>query len=109
MLYPKQFKCSDCGNINNLIASIDCQLAKLANNMYNNIVFMLNKYISSTDVFDLIQYRRILYYKQINPDYASDYSINQIATRVNRITSNCVKNCFEAPSIRTTTTTTTNP
>jgi len=70
---------------------------------------MLNNSISGTAIFDLIQYRRILYYKQINPDYAACYSVNQIASQVKKLTSNCVKNCFEAPPIITTTTTTTLP
>jgi uncharacterized protein (TIGR02145 family) len=106
MLYPKQTNCTKCGDINSLIASIDCKLAQLSSTMYNNIVFMLNKPISGSAIFDLIQYRRILFYKQINPDYVSKYSVNQIASQVVKLTANCVKNCFEAPPIRTTTTST---
>jgi hypothetical protein len=109
MLYPKQTNCSENGNIDSLIASIDCRLSKLANTMFNNVVFMLNKSISGTAIFDLIQYRRILYYKQINPDYVACYSVNQIASQVKKLTANCVRNCFEAPPIRVTTTTTTTP
>ena len=116
MLYPKQTNCSENGNINSLISSIDCRLSKLANTMFNNTVFMLNKTISGTEMFDLIQYKRILYYKQINPDYVDCYSVNQIASQVKRFTANCTGNCngnsndnssniFPAPPIRTTTTT----
>jgi len=112
MLYPKQTNCScaENGNIDSLISSIDCRLSKLANTMYNNTVFMLNKTISGTEMFDLIQYKRILYYKQINPDYVDCYSVNQIASQVKRFTANCTGNCndsniFPAPPIRTTTTT----
>jgi hypothetical protein len=107
MLYPKQTNCTKNGNIDSLISSIDCRLSKLANTMFNNTVFMLNKTISGTAIFDLIQYKRILYYKQINPDYVNCFSVNQIASQVKKLTSNCVKNCFEAPPIRVTTTTTT--
>jgi uncharacterized protein (TIGR02145 family) len=111
MLYPKQTNCSENGNINSLISSIECRLSKLANSMYNNIVFMLNKTISSTAIFDLMQYKRILYYKQINPDYVDCYSVNEIASQVKKLTANCTGNCndsniFPAPPIRTTTTTT---
>ena len=109
MLYPKQTNCSENGNINSLISSIDCRLSKLANTMFNNTVFMLNKTISGTEMFDLIQYKRILYYKQINPDYACNYSVNMITSKVKLLASNCVKNCFDAPPIRVTTTTTTTP
>jgi hypothetical protein len=110
MLYPKQTNCSENGNIDSLISSIDCRLSKLANTMYNNTVFMLNKTISGTEMFDLIQYKRILYYKQINPDYVDCFSVNQIASQVKRFTTNCTGNCndsniFPAPPIRTTTTT----
>jgi hypothetical protein len=116
MLYPKQTNCScaENGNINSLISSIDCRLSKLANTMYNNTVFMLNKTISGTEIFDLIQYKRILYYKQINSDYVDCFSVNQIASQVKRFTANCTGNCndsniFPAPPIRTTTTTSTTP
>jgi hypothetical protein len=114
MLYPKQTNCSENGNIDSLISSIDCRLSKLANTMYNNTVFMLNKTISGTEMFDLIQYKRILYYKQINPTYVDCFSVNQIASQVKRFTANCTGNCngngndnniFPAPPIRTTTTT----
>jgi len=112
MLYPKQTNCSceENGNIDSLISSIDCRLSKLANTMFNNTVFMLNKTISGTEIFDLIQYKRILYYKQINPDYVDCFSVNQIASQVKRFTANCTGNCndsniFPAPPIRTTTTT----
>lgn len=114
MLYPKQTNCSENGNINSLVSSIECRLSKLANSMYNNIVFMLNKTISSTAIFDLMQYKRILYYKQINPDYVDCYSVNEIASQVKKLTANCTGNCndsniFPAPPIRTTTSTTTTP
>ena len=109
MLYPKQTNCTECGNIDSLLKDIDCKLAQLSNTMYNNIVFMLNKTISGTAIFDLLQYKRILYYKQINPDYACNYSVNMITSKVKLLASNCVKNCFDAPPIRVTTTTTTTP
>jgi hypothetical protein len=84
--------------------------------MFNNTVFILNKTISRTEIFDLIQYKRILFYKQINPDYVDCFSVNQIASQVKRFTANCTGNCngnandsnsniFPAPPIRTTTTT----
>jgi uncharacterized protein (TIGR02145 family) len=109
MLYPKQTNCTECGNIDSLLKDIDCKLAQLSNTMYNNIVFMLNKTISGTAIFDLLQYKRILYYKQINPDYVCNYSVNMITSKVKLLASNCVKNCFDAPPIRVTTTTTTTP
>ena len=105
MLYPKQTNCTECGNIQSLLNDIDCKLAQLSNTLYNNIVFMLNKSISGVTMFDLLFYKRILEYKQINPNYACNYSVNMIASKVKLIASNCVRNCFEAPVMRTTTTT----
>jgi hypothetical protein len=110
MLYPKQTNCPENGDINFLIFSIDCRLSKLANTMYNNTVFMLNKTISSTAIFDLIQYKRILFYKQINPDYVACYSVNQIASQVKKLTAGFAgsssSSSFDPPATRTTTTTT---
>jgi hypothetical protein len=71
---------------------------------------MLNKTISSTAIFDLIQYKRILFYKQINPDYVACYSVNQIASQVKKLTAgfsgSSSSSSFDPPATRTTTTTT---
>mgnify|MGYP003640949902 CR=1 FL=1 len=82
MLNPRLTNCTECANINSLIEEIDCKVAELANVLYNNIVFMLNKSFNSTTMFDLLMYKRILSYKICNPDYAGNYSVNMIASKI---------------------------
>jgi hypothetical protein len=83
MLMPRLINCADCSDITILIADIDCKLAELGSNLYNNIVFMLNKPIPAGAILDLLNYKRILQYKYFNPDYAIHFTIEMIASRVN--------------------------
>jgi hypothetical protein len=82
MLSPRLTNCPECASIPVLIADIDCKLASLANNLYNNVVFMLNQPVPGGVMLDLINYRRILAYKYCNPDYAAPFTVNMIASRV---------------------------
>jgi len=82
MLSPRLTNCPECASIPNLIAEIDCKLAALGNNLYNNVVFMLNQPVPGGVMLALINYRRILVYKYCNPDYAACYTVNMIASRV---------------------------
>ena len=82
MLSPRLTNCPECASIPVLIADIDCKLASLANNLYNNVVFMLNQPVPGGVMLALINYRRILAYKYCNPDYAAPFTVNMIASRV---------------------------
>ena len=82
MLTPRLRECTECADISSLIEEIDCKMAKLAGNMYNNITLLLNKSIPAEAIIDLLHYRRILQYKYVNSNYASDYTINMVASRV---------------------------
>jgi uncharacterized protein (TIGR02145 family) len=93
MLSPRLTNCPECANIPSLLRKIDCKLAELGNNLYNNISYMLNKPIPSADIIQLMGYRRILQYKYINPNYAHRYTINMISSRVIRLTVGCVSRC----------------
>jgi len=95
MLSPRLTNCPECANIPSLIKKIDCKLAELGNNLYNNISYMLNKSVPSNDILQLIGYRRILMYKYYNPNYVHTYSVQMIASRVIRLTSGCVSKCNE--------------
>jgi hypothetical protein len=95
MLSPRLTNCPECANIPSLLRKIDCKLAELGNNLYNNISYMLNKPVPAGDILQLIGYRRILQYKYINPNYAHKYSVNMIASRVIRLTAGCVSRCNE--------------
>ena len=93
MLSPRLTDCPECANIPSLLKKIDCKLAELGNNLYNNISYMLNKPVPADDITQLIGYRRILMYKLCNPSYVQDYSINMISSKVIRLTVGCVSRC----------------
>lgn len=93
MLIPRLTNCKNCTDILQLIKMIDCKLAEYSNSLYNNIVFMLNNSISQKDMFALITYRRILVYKYSNPDYAKEFSVKQISSKVNSLTLGCKPKC----------------
>lgn len=82
MLTPRLTNCTECSSIPSLLDDINCKMFELANTLYNNTVFALNQPTKDTVMVDLMNYHRILTYKYCNPDYASKYSVNQIASRV---------------------------
>ena len=82
MIVPRVTSCSECSSIAILLQEIDCKLAKLGGNLYNNVVFMLNYNIPASVFIDLITYRRILQYKTVNPEYADKYTVEQIASKI---------------------------
>lgn len=86
MLLPRLTNCPECANIPNLLQEIDCKLAEYANGLYNNITFMLNQSVPAGIMIQLIAYRRILTYKNSNPDYIYEVSINRIASKVKLLT-----------------------
>src|SRR6478735_6261223 len=82
MLNPRLTNCVDCTAISVLLSDIDCKLTKLANNQYNNIVFALNYPVPFEVMSDLLNYKRILTYKNINPDWTCHYTVEKIASKV---------------------------
>ena len=82
MLNVRLAECKECADISSLISEIDCRLATLADNMFNNITMMLNQPIPSEAIIDLLTYKRILQCRYVNPLYASAYSTNSIASKV---------------------------
>lgn len=84
MITPRtSHTCSECTDVTTLIGEIDCKLAKLAGSLYNNVVFMMDYPIPMSAITSLLHYKRILTYKYVNSDYASDYTVEMIASRVN--------------------------
>ena len=82
MLYPRLTDCLECGSIPSLLKDIDCKLNKLALNLYNNNIFLLNLNIPRETFSDLLKYKRILTYRLVNPDYASKYKLDDITGKV---------------------------
>tara|TARA_R110002153_G_scaffold86470_1_gene214746 strand:- start:11777 stop:13090 length:1314 start_codon:yes stop_codon:yes gene_type:complete len=66
MLVSKLTNCKEGGDIQNLLDRIDCKLSELSYAMYNNVTFMLNINVPSSEVTQLLTYRNILINKQIN-------------------------------------------
>jgi uncharacterized protein (TIGR02145 family) len=106
MLSPRLTNCPECANIPNLIEEIDCKLAYYANGLFNNITFMLNQSVPAGIMIQLIAYRRILTYKNANPDYICEVSINRIASKVKLLTLGCNTICVLTPTPTSSTTST---
>jgi hypothetical protein len=109
MLTPRLTNCPECADIPNLLKKIDCKLAEYANDLYNNISFMLNRVVPARAMIQLLAYKRILTYKACNPDYLADFCIDKIISKVIRLTSGCyIKPIFiPTPTTSTTSTSTT--
>lgn len=82
MLSPRLTNCAECTTITALLGDIDCKIAEMAKKLYNNTIFALNQPIQSIVMMDLLHYRRILTYKYCNSDYAEDYTVDMIASRI---------------------------
>jgi len=106
MLTPRLTDCPECANIPNLLKKIDCKLAEYANGLYNNVVFMLNQVVPAGAMIQLLAYKRILTYKQCNPDYLSDFCIDKIISKVIRLTLGCDIRPIFTPTPTTSTTST---
>ena len=95
MLTPRLTNCQDCHKIPDLLKQIDCKLAELSNDAYNDVVFMLGNCIPAYEINQLLAYKRILTFKYCNPHYAGCTSVNDIAGKVIRLTAGCVSRCNE--------------
>lgn len=82
MLNPRLNNCVDCTTISVLLNEIDCKITELAKNEYNNTVFILNYPVPSGVFWDLLNYKRILTYKSVNSDYACNYTVKKIASKI---------------------------
>lgn len=82
MLTYRLTNCVECTTIPALLADIDCKLTDMAKSLYSNIVFALNSPVSSIVMSDLLHYKRILQCKTCNPEWASCYTVQQIASKV---------------------------
>jgi hypothetical protein len=82
MLSPRLTNCIECTTIPSLLENIDCKIASIAKDLYNNTIFDLNLSINAEAMYDLLNYKRILTFKYCNPDYTIHYTVNKIASRV---------------------------
>lgn len=82
MISPRLTECKQCSQILPLLEDIDCVVFKMSKSAYNNLTLMLNIPIDQKSVLSLLHYKRILTYKYFNSNYVSNYSVNQIASKV---------------------------
>ena len=98
MISPRLTNCKECANIPDLLRKIDCKLAELGNRLYNNVVFMTSSSISPSDISQLLAYKRILQHRFCDTQYANNcphISVEEIASKVIRLTAGCVPFCNE--------------
>ena len=91
MSKSKFTNCNGCNgiSISDLLEKIDCRLTELSYDMYSNIVFMLNKSVPNYELTQLLTYREILVNKQEDEDYVEDFSIDDIAGKIVKLTAGC--------------------
>lgn len=82
MLTPRLTNSLYYDSIPALVSDIDDKIASLANNAYSNIVYSLNYPIPGQVIEDLLHYKQILLYKECNPDYCKNFTVDMIASRV---------------------------
>jgi hypothetical protein len=75
VLYSKLIPYSEGTDISTLLEKIDCKLFKLGKALYGNTVYMLNNPISAVDIIDLLNYKRILTFRQVNPNYCANLNM----------------------------------
>ena len=83
MLLPRLTNCVICSDICVVISEIDCKLADVAKDLYNNTIYSLNKKVSTSVMNDLLNYKRILQHRICNVDYGGrNFSDEQIVSRI---------------------------
>lgn len=87
--------CQDCNTISLMLSKIDCKLAEIGNDLYNNISYLVNNKIDYCLASKLLFYKQILTSKSHNPDYLKCWCICDIVDKVTRLTINCKSKCFK--------------
>jgi hypothetical protein len=83
MLSPRLINCVNCSDICVVISEIDCKIAQMAKDLYNNTIYSLNRNINGEVINDLLNYKRILQYRICNIDYGGrNFSDEQIISRI---------------------------
>jgi hypothetical protein len=82
MLNPRLNNCVDCTTVPALLSDIDCKITELAKAQYNNIIYILGINTKPDLMSDLLNYKRILQYKYCNSEWADDYTVENIASKI---------------------------
>lgn len=86
MITPKTTNCKECADIIPLIDDINCKIFNEALKQYNNISFGLNLHMNYSAIIDLLNYRRILMHRIVDPCYGGSASMGMIASKVKILT-----------------------
>lgn len=82
MLKTTLTECTDCENLLDLICQIDDKLKTYTVNQYNNLTLMVCLPFNKEVIDALLHYKRIVTHKAFNCNYACDYSVSTIISRV---------------------------
>lgn len=88
-------KCNskNCQDTLKILALVDCKLAELGNNLYNNLSYLLNNNSDICTISKLIMYKRILLYKSNNQNYLKNWCLCNITNAIKHLTIGCIKKC----------------
>lgn len=82
MLTTRLTNCQECSDILKVIDDIDCKITEISKGIYNNIVFALNTVCKTGTMGDLLIYRNILVHRYCNADYACNFTLEEIVSKV---------------------------
>lgn len=74
--------CSVCIETSQLLDDIDCKIKELSVDLYNNVIYSLNHPVKLDTFTDMVNYKRIITYRQYNENYALPYTDEQIASKI---------------------------
>lgn len=82
MLKANLNECTDCVNLLDLLCQIDEKLKYYAENQLNNMTLMLNRAYDKCVMSDLLHYKQIVTHRLFYPQYASEYLLSSIISRI---------------------------
>lgn len=111
MLSIRLANCRACSIVPQLLTAINCKLAEMSDNLYYNIVYMLDNPVEACTMSTLLHYKRILTYRMNNEEWADAYELEDIASKVRLLTvgCDCCSNTSTGGFTTSTTTTTITP
>lgn len=103
-------QCTDCGNLEDTLCSVEGALAQYGKNAWFNLTYMTQKPVPREQVSRLIYYKYVLeQLSQNQSEYCSTYSLPFIVSRAQRVAGSItsIAKRWRIPTTSTTTTTTT--
>lgn len=77
-LYPKLTNCSECSVLLDLQDKVDCSIANLIANKWNNISYGVGTYFDATQYSNLVKWSNILKKRIINPSFPTTCDSDQL-------------------------------